>query len=138
MGTKTISLQPEWARCHGILLENRNGGVKENGPSSWQSGCFSTTEEAEALKKKFLEEQQQIKASRTYQSGNRADPGGAVLLTVLVFKRPISTLTKSLAPAVSWALPAVVKEPHPVPMPPVGKVKRMSDMLSQILLVLIG
>lgn len=90
------------------------------------------------MKKKFLEEQQQIKASRTYQSGNRADPGGAVLLTVLVFKRPISTLTKSLAPAVSWALPAVVKEPHPVPMPPVGKVKRMSDMLSQILLVLIG
>lgn len=139
MGTETISLRPEWARCHSTLLENRNGGVKENGPNSWQSGCFSTTEEeAEALKTKFIEEQQRIKASRTYQSGSRADPGRAVLLTALVFKRPISTLTKSLAPAVSWALPAVVKEPHPAQMPPVGKVKRMSDVLGQILLVLVG
>ena len=96
-----------------------------------------TEEEAGALKKKFLEEQQQqIKASSTCQSRNRADAGRALLPTAPMFKRPTSTLTNSSAPAVSWALPTVVKEPHPVPIPPVGKVKMMSDILDQILLVL--
>lgn len=93
-----------------------------------------TEEEAEACKNKFLEEQQQqIKASSAYQSRNRADPGRALSLTNPMFKRSTSTLINSLAPTVSWALPAVVKEPHLV----VGKVKKMSGILGHIL-VLIG
>lgn len=98
-----------------------------------------TEEEAEALKKKFLEPQQYwVKASSAYQPRNRADPGRALLPTTPVFKRPTSASTNSSALTVSWALPAVVKEPHPVPISPVGKVKKMSDKLGQILLVLIG
>lgn len=108
-------------------------------PGSLVAPLPITEEEAEALKKKFLEEQQQqIKASSTYLSRNRADPGRALSLTAPVFKRPTSTSINSSAPTVSWALPAVVKEPHPVPIPPGGKVKKMSDTLGQILLVLIG
>lgn len=96
------------------------------------------TKEVDALKKTFLEEQQQqIKPSSTYQSRNRADLGRALLPTAPMFKRPTSALTNSFSPTVSWALPGVVKESHPVPIPSVGKVK-MLDILGQILLVLIG
>lgn len=57
-------------------------------------------EEVDALKKPFLEEQQQqMKASSTYQSRNRADPGRALLPTAPMFKRPTSTLTNSSAPS---------------------------------------
>lgn len=91
-----------------------------------------TVEEAKALKKKFLKEQQQrIKASSGFQSRNRADLGRVLLPTSPVFERPTSTST-------NLALPAVVGEPHPVPTPPAGEVKKMSDALGQMLLVLIG
>lgn len=108
-------------------------------PGSLVAPLLITEEEAEALKKKFLEEQKQrIKASSAYQSRNRADPVRAPSPTTPAFKRRTSTSTNSSAPTVRWALPAVVKEPHPVPIPPVGKVKKVSDILGQILLVLIG
>lgn len=92
--------------------------------------------EAEALKKKFLEEQQQqIKASSIYQSRTRVDPGRALSPIATVFKRP---LTHSSTLALSLALPAMVKNPHPLPVHPVGKVKMVSGVLGQILLVLTG
>jgi len=55
-----------------------------------------------------------------------------------MFKSPTLTSTIFLSPVVSWVLPGVVKEPHPVPIPSVGEVKKMSDILGQIQLVLIG
>lgn len=75
--------------------------------------------EAEALKKKFLEDQQQqIKASSIYQSRTRVDLGRALPPIATMFKRP---LTHSSTPALSLALPAMVKKPHPLPVHPVGK-----------------
>ena len=71
-------------------------------PGSPVASLPITEEEVKALKKKFLEEQQQrIKASSTNQSRNRTDPGRAPSLTAPVFKRPTLTLTNSSAPIVS-------------------------------------